>query len=52
LCAAVRFRVLLVPRSAGLHTSLRLANEVKVIVCPGFADSISEGDIRYCTFSL
>ncbi len=41
-----RLRVLLVPRS-GLHTSLSLSNEVRVIVCPGFADSISEGDIRY-----
>ncbi len=41
-----RLRVLLVPRS-GLHTSLSLGNEVRVIVCPGFADSISEGDIRY-----
>ena len=41
-----RFRVVLVPRSA-LHTTRTLANEIKIIVCPAFADSISEGDIRY-----
>jgi len=30
-----------------LYTTRVLADEVKVIVCPAFADSISEGDIRW-----
>jgi len=30
-----------------LHTTRVLGDEVKVIVCPAFADSISEGDIRW-----
>merc|ERR1711892_805585 len=30
-----------------LYTSRVLGDEVKVIVCPAFADSISEGDIRW-----
>jgi len=30
-----------------LHTSQVLADEVKIIECPAFADSISEGDIRW-----
>ena len=29
-----------------LYTTRVLGDEVKVIVCPAFADSISEGDIR------
>ena len=29
-----------------LYTTRILGDEVKVIVCPAFADSISEGDIR------
>ena len=37
--------MLVVPR-AGLSTSRVLGDEVKVIVCPAFADSISEGDVR------
>jgi hypothetical protein len=37
--------VLVVPQN-GLHTTLALGDEVKVIVCPAFAESISEGDIR------
>merc|ERR1711942_35437 len=30
-----------------LYTTRVLGDEVKVIVCPAFADSISEGDIRW-----
>jgi len=37
---------LLFPRS-GFHTTRVLGEEVKVIVCPAFADSISEGDVRW-----
>merc|ERR1712142_212230 len=33
--------------SRTLFTSRVLGDEVKVIVCPAFADSISEGDIRW-----
>jgi len=39
------FRVLLVPRNS-LHTTVVLKDS-KVIECPPFADSISEGDIRW-----
>ncbi|XP_023336382.1 dihydrolipoyllysine-residue succinyltransferase component of 2-oxoglutarate dehydrogenase complex, mitochondrial [Eurytemora carolleeae] len=39
-------RVLVVPRS-GLHVSRVLGNEIKDVVCPPFADSISEGDVRW-----
>ena len=35
----------MVPRS-GLHVSRVLGNEIKDVVCPPFADSISEGDVR------
>merc|ERR1719334_731888 len=31
----------------GLHTTSLRCDEVKVIVCPAFADSISEGDVRW-----
>jgi 2-oxoglutarate dehydrogenase E2 component (dihydrolipoamide succinyltransferase) len=31
----------------GLHTSSILRDEIKVVVCPAFADSISEGDVRW-----
>merc|ERR1719308_188948 len=40
------FKVLLFHRD-GLHTTRVLGEEVKVIVCPAFADSISEGDVRW-----
>eukprot|EP00088_Acartia_fossae_P008434 TRINITY_DN14027_c0_g1_i1.p1 TRINITY_DN14027_c0_g1~~TRINITY_DN14027_c0_g1_i1.p1 ORF type:complete len:460 (+),score=136.29 TRINITY_DN14027_c0_g1_i1:28-1407(+) len=40
------FRVLLVPRNS-LHTTRVLGDEVKVLECPPFADSISEGDVRW-----
>jgi len=37
---------LLVP-SSQLHTTRVLGEEVNVVICPPFADSISEGDIRW-----
>lgn len=43
--SAQDFRVLLVPNNS-FHTS-RILGDVKEIVCPPFADSISEGDIRW-----
>ena len=30
-----------------IYTTRVLGDEVKIIVCPAFADSISEGDIRF-----
>jgi len=33
--------------SRGLHASSALRDEVQVIVCPAFAESISEGDLRW-----
>lgn len=33
--------------SRGLRTSARLCDDVKVIQCPSFAESISEGDLRW-----
>jgi 2-oxoglutarate dehydrogenase E2 component (dihydrolipoamide succinyltransferase) len=39
------YRVLLVPNNS-FHTT-RLLNESKEIICPPFADSISEGDVRW-----
>jgi 2-oxoglutarate dehydrogenase E2 component (dihydrolipoamide succinyltransferase) len=41
-----QFQLLVVPRGS-LHTSRVLGDEVKVVECPAFADSISEGDIRW-----
>merc|ERR1712214_130449 len=31
----------------GLRTTPALGNEIKEVVCPAFADSISEGDVRW-----
>ena len=42
--------MLLVP-SSQLHTTRVLGEEVNVVICPPFADSISEGDIRYVSSS-
>merc|ERR1719233_1497186 len=52
---AARSRTALVALETGINSSANrtlyttrvLADEVKVIVCPAFADSISEGDIRW-----
>ena len=33
--------------SQGLRTSAVMRDEVKEVVCPAFADSISEGDVRW-----
>ena len=33
--------------SRHFHASSVLSDEVKVVVCPAFADSISEGDLRW-----
>lgn len=52
---AARSRTALVALETGINSSAHrtlyttrvLADEVKVIVCPAFADSISEGDIRW-----
>jgi 2-oxoglutarate dehydrogenase E2 component (dihydrolipoamide succinyltransferase) len=44
--ATSEYRVLVVPRS-GLHVTRVLGNDIKEIICPPFADSISEGDVRW-----
>eukprot|EP00096_Caligus_rogercresseyi_P009291 TRINITY_DN312_c0_g1_i2.p1 TRINITY_DN312_c0_g1~~TRINITY_DN312_c0_g1_i2.p1 ORF type:complete len:467 (+),score=159.90 TRINITY_DN312_c0_g1_i2:506-1906(+) len=36
-----------VPHIRGLRTSSFLRDEIKVVVCPAFAESITEGDIRW-----
>lgn len=40
------YRVLVVPNNS-FHTTRFLGNEIKVLECPPFADSISEGDVRW-----
>jgi len=44
--SAQEFRVLLVPNNS-FHTTRILGDGVQIIECPPFADSISEGDIRW-----
>lgn len=42
---SIKYQVAELSRS--LHISQVLGNEVTIVVCPAFADSISEGDIRW-----